>query len=90
VRLALLEHAAGRADIAEGYTRTIGTPEVQDALPRDWIADLGSLARLAPESQHGGAPLPIVAGGSPGRREGQGRERPRREPVRDREAPHDQ
>jgi tetratricopeptide (TPR) repeat protein len=89
VRLALLEQAAGRADIAEGYVRSLGTPEVQDALPRDWVAGLGQLSRWAGESQHGGAPLPIVPA-SPGRREGQGRERARREPVRDRRGADDQ
>jgi tetratricopeptide (TPR) repeat protein len=87
LRLALLEFTSDRNEIAEGYVETLKTPDVREALPPDWLPMLDDLAKLAPDSEHGGAPLPVEP--LPRRREGQGRERSRRETVRDRE-PADQ
>jgi tetratricopeptide (TPR) repeat protein len=82
-RLALLEFASDRADIATGYVERLLTPDLMQYLPPSWQPDIGALAALAPNSVHGSAPLPIDPSSSQ-RREGQGRERPRRESVQDR------
>ncbi len=85
-RLALLEHASGRADVAAGYTEPLLAPELAPFVPLPWQPGLADLAALAGASLHGGAPLPVVPG-SGRRKDAQGGERPRREPVGDRERP---
>ena len=82
LRLALLEFSSGRPELAESYVRRLGEPDLKDAVPVSWKAGLSDLARLAPDSEHGGGPLPV--GASTQRREGQNRERTGRDPVRDR------
>lgn len=89
LRLALLERSVDRADVAEARERVLRAPDLRSAIPTAWVAQLGELASLASQSDHGGAPLPIVAV-SGRRRDAQGRERARREPVGDRQRPDDQ
>ncbi|MGA8302540.1 MAG: ATP-binding protein [Thermoplasmata archaeon] len=84
LRLALLEYSSGRPDLAAAHVNRLGAPDVRSALPSEWVAELSDLERLAAQSEHGGAPLPV--GASSQRREGQERERSRREPVRDRQS----
>ena len=83
-RLGLLEYTSGRPELGEVYIAQLSEPEMRSALPVAWRAGVPDLARLAPASSHGGAPLPVVAP-APRRKESQGRERARREPVRDRQ-----
>jgi hypothetical protein len=83
LRLALLEFSSGRADVAAEHVRRLQEPELLEALPAAYRAGLSDLARVAPESEHGGGPLPV--GGSAKRRDGQKGERSRREPVRNRQ-----
>jgi tetratricopeptide (TPR) repeat protein len=87
VRLALLEFTSDRSEIAEGHLETLRTPDVRGALPPAWLPWIDDLAKIAADTDHGGGPLPVRP--SPRRREGQGRERARREPVRDGESPDD-
>jgi tetratricopeptide (TPR) repeat protein len=82
VRIALLEFASGRADVASEYLRRVQDGDTLRALPARWQVWLGDLARLAPQSEHGGSALPI--GGDAKSGVSQKRERPRSEPVRDR------
>jgi tetratricopeptide (TPR) repeat protein len=82
VRLALLEYSSGRPEIAESLVQRLGEPGVHDALPEDWKAGIADLSRLAADSDHGGAPLPVTP--SDRRRNGKHRERTRRESVGDR------
>jgi tetratricopeptide (TPR) repeat protein/energy-coupling factor transporter ATP-binding protein EcfA2 len=88
VRLALLEYASGRNDRAAELVERIHEPELHAALPEGWRARLGDLARLAPESDLGGAPFP-AASTLERRREPERRERGRREPVGDGHRAHD-
>lgn len=88
VRLALLEFSSGRPELGEACVARLAEPEMLTAVPTKWRADIDGLARLAPESEHGGAPLPI--GVVPRQRNSQERERARREPVRDRQSPDGQ
>ncbi|MGI0129253.1 MAG: AAA family ATPase [Thermoplasmata archaeon] len=88
VRLALLEFTSGRPELAEESVRRLDDDDLRGAIPAAWAPGLADLARLASESEHGGAPLPIAA--VPLRRDGQSRERARREPVRDRQRADDQ
>lgn len=83
IRLALLEFTSGRPEIGEELLRRLSDPDVRNAIPAAWRDGLADLARLAPQSGHGGAPLPIAS--SPRGREGESRERAGRKPVRDRE-----
>ncbi len=76
-RLALLEHAAARSDLADGYVERLLASDLQGYLPDSWKAGLANLASIAPASEHGGAPLPVVPG-SGRRKDGQGGERSRR------------
>jgi hypothetical protein len=80
LRLALLEHAAGRPEVAAGYQHRVEDGDTLRALPPGWSVWLGDLARLAPESEHGGRvlPFPLDARGS------QKGERGRKETVRNR------
>jgi tetratricopeptide (TPR) repeat protein len=80
VRLALLEYAAGRTEIATDYLRRVQDGDTLRALPADWQVWLGDLGQLAGESQHGGAALPI----SKEEKDSQKGERLRREPVHNR------
>jgi tetratricopeptide (TPR) repeat protein len=89
-RLALLEHASGRADVASRYTERLLTPELSPFVALPWQPGLADLAALAGSSLHGGAPLPVSPPGSGRRKDGQGTERPRRETVRDRHSADDQ
>jgi tetratricopeptide (TPR) repeat protein len=88
-RLALLEHASGRADVASGYTEKLLAPDLMEFVPLPWQPGLADLAALAAASMHGGAPLPVTPG-SGRRKDGQGGERARRETVRDRQRADDQ
>ncbi|MGA8542252.1 MAG: ATP-binding protein [Thermoplasmata archaeon] len=83
LRLALLEFSSGRADIAAEHLRRLNEPDLLRALPDALRTGLSDLVKVASESEHGGAPLPVET--SPKRREGQKVERPRREPVRNRQ-----
>ncbi len=83
IRLALLEHSSGRPDLGDAYIAQLAEPELASAIPAAWKPSLGGLAELASASEHGGAPLPVVPTETK-RRDSQGRERPRREPVGDR------
>ena len=80
VRLALLEFAAGRTDLATDYLRRVQDGDTLRALPAGWQVWLADLGQLAAESQHGGAALPIA----PDEKGSQKGERLRREPVRNR------
>ena len=90
VRLTLLEHVH-HPERANELGEELHAPEVLAALPTGWVPWLGELATLAPESENGGARLPIVA--APARPKApastERRERPRREPVGDRNRSHD-
>jgi tetratricopeptide (TPR) repeat protein len=86
LRLALLEYSSGRPEIAEAYVQRLAEPDVRDALPAAWLATLPDLAQFATDSEHGGGPL--GASPLPKRREGQNRERARRDPVRNRKGPN--
>jgi tetratricopeptide (TPR) repeat protein len=88
-RLALLEHASERPDIASGYTERLLGPDLREFVPIPWQPGLADLASLATASLHGGAPLP-VSPASGRRKDGQGGERPRRESVRDRQRANEQ
>ncbi len=88
VRLALLEFSSGRPELGEAYVARLAEPDVLAALPNSWRAGISELAQLAPESEHGGGPLPVGTG--PRRRDSQKRERARREPVGDRHRSDDQ
>jgi tetratricopeptide (TPR) repeat protein len=88
IRLALLEFSSNRPEIAEEHVRRLGDAEVRDALPASWSAAIPDLARMAPDSDYGGGPFPIAP--TQGLREGENRERRRREPVRDRQPPNGQ
>ena len=61
VRLALLEQASRRPERAAELLGQLAEPELKAALPSAWSVWLGELERLAPESHHGGGPLPTVA-----------------------------
>ena len=63
VRLALMAHVQHRSDDATELTAQLATPEVREALPvgsEKWIDDL---ERRAPQSDHGGSPLPPMPRG---------------------------
>jgi tetratricopeptide (TPR) repeat protein len=82
LRLALLEFSSGRPEIGEAHAGRLAKPDVLETLPKSWQVTVPDLARLAPESEHGGAPLPV--GAKPPRKDSQKAERSRREAVRDR------
>ncbi len=86
VRLALLEHAAGRSDRAAELREMLDQADVLSALPNGWAAFVGDLERLAKSSDHGGGPLPPPLDRG---RQTQRRERARSETVRDRQRAHD-
>ena len=83
-RLGLLEYSSGRPELGEVYVAQLSEPEMQSAIPLSWRSAVPEIARVAAVSEHGGAPLPIVPPAAR-RRESQGRERARRETVRDRQ-----
>lgn len=87
VRLALLEFAVGRRDRGMELVRRIASPEVRSALPGSWKDWVNDLERLAKASDFGGGPLPPPAP-LERRRESQGRERARSNPVQDRQGAH--
>jgi hypothetical protein len=83
VRLALLEYATGRGERAAEHVRALESPEVREALPSGWSAWLPNLERVAADSEFGGGSLP-VAPALERRKDGQRRERGRREPISNR------
>ncbi len=88
VRLALLEWAAGRSDVAETYRGRLDAPDVRDALPSTVRDRIDRLKDWAPDSENGAgrlppAPRPHVAS------EPERGEQRRVQPVGDRESPHE-
>jgi len=82
-RLALLEHASARSDLAEGYVDRLLNSDLKEFLPPLWKVGFADLPSLSTSSGHGGGPLPVAApSGRP--QEGQTRERSRGETVQDR------
>ena len=89
VRLALLEYPR-RPERAAVLVADLERPELQEALPPGWASWIPDLARLASESDLGGGPLPPPVASRPRpAAPSEGRERFRREPVRDRDRAHD-
>ncbi len=88
VRLALLEHSAGRGERGRELAARIESSELRSALPASWIGWIGDLERIATASDSGGGALPPPAP-SGRRREPKGRERARVEPVENRQRAHD-
>jgi len=63
VRLALMAHVQHRSDDATELTAQLATPEVREALPAGSEKWLDDLERRAPQSDHGGSPLPPMPRG---------------------------
>ncbi|HTZ61055.1 MAG TPA: hypothetical protein VMC82_00165 [Thermoplasmata archaeon] len=84
IRLALLEHATGRPELGDTLAGQLVDPDLASSIPAKWRPTLDNLEKLAPTSEHGGAPLPIVPP-APRKRDSQKGERGRRESVRDRQ-----
>jgi tetratricopeptide (TPR) repeat protein len=61
VRLALMAYARRLPEDAEAWVQRLSVPETQSAIPPAWEAWIGDLERRAPQSDHGGAPLPPPA-----------------------------
>ncbi|MGA8709617.1 MAG: hypothetical protein WB786_00065 [Thermoplasmata archaeon] len=77
VRLALLAFTVRRSDDAAELLRQLNETELRSALPPEWEPWIGEIEARAPQSDHGGSPLPPPLPGSdrPQKQE-------RREPVR--------
>jgi len=58
VRLALLAHSVKRTEDAEALAEQLAAPDVRASLPSGWVAWVRELDRRAPQSEHGGSPLP--------------------------------
>ena len=58
VRLALMAHARHLPEDAEAWVARLSVPETRAAIPSGWDAWIGDLERRAPQSEHGGSPLP--------------------------------
>jgi len=86
VRLALLEYAH-RPERAAELAARLTDPEMAALLPTGWQTWIGDLGKIAPRSENGGGILPPPP--APERRKpSERRERPRREPVQNRENAH--
>ncbi len=88
VRLALLEHVH-RPERGRALAEELRSRELLAALPAGWSAWVRDLATLAPASENGGARLPPAVKGPARPSSPQRRERPRREPVGNRQRAHD-
>ena len=64
VRLALLAYSVRRNDDAAELVRRLEGPDLKSALPPGWEAWIGQLDTRAPQSEHGGSPLPPPLPGS--------------------------
>jgi tetratricopeptide (TPR) repeat protein len=60
VRLALMEHSLKRTEEAAELTQKLSAPELRPAWPLGWEKWIGELEQRAPNSDHGGSPLPPV------------------------------
>ena len=58
VRLALLAYALRQTEEAETRMRALDAPDLRGALPAGWEQWKGELELRAPQSDHGGSPLP--------------------------------
>ncbi len=83
VRLALLEYPRIAERGAE-YEAKLADPEIARGVPPSWKPWIGEVARLASASDNGGSILPPPPP-TERRRSSERRERPRREPVQDRD-----
>ncbi len=88
LRLALLETATGRTEVAAELLARLKEPDVLSALPKPLRPGVDQLESWAPLSEHGGARLPPAS--PSGRRETpQRRERAGNQPVRNRQRADD-
>ena len=63
VRLALMAHVQHRTEDAAELSAQLATPEVREALPPGFEKWIDDLERRAPQSDHGGSPLPPMPRG---------------------------
>jgi tetratricopeptide (TPR) repeat protein len=78
VRLALLAYTTRRAEDAAELVERLTVPDLRAALPADWASWIGELGERAPQSDHGGSPLPPRLVGSSRTQKTERGERPRR------------
>jgi len=74
VRLALLAFTVRRTEDAAELLRQLAEPDLRSALPPEWEPWIGEIEARAPQSDHGGSPLPPALPGSERSTKHEGRE----------------